>query len=213
MRHDIKPKLGMHSRLRQFIFCCISFSLPVISLWGQPYNYVFIQSSDRTAFYVRYNDQLHHSSASGFLYLTRLKQGDVFFRVGKTESLAMGQDILIKSLQRNSGFLLTKNDSDGWGLTDLKDANKTYSGVPVSTGEDPFGTLLAKVTQDSTVMSLGANEGGGQKKKERGVAVKSAVRQVSRTKSAKRYEYIFEVEGHEGRDTIQLIIERGNLKP
>ena len=149
--------------------CLISLFSFVFSLlsFGQQNHFIYLQTDNQQPFYIKYNNHIYSSSASGYLILSKLKDGIVDFSVGFPKSNLPEQKFQCTINNGDKGYLV-KNFSDrGWGLYDLQSSAIVYSGAggetktnnsglitsqPVT--DDPFANMLSKVTQDSTVKNV-----------------------------------------------------------
>jgi hypothetical protein len=158
----------------QKIFCLrfwmISFfvTLCITNGEAQVNHFVYLQTDNQQPFYVKYNNKVYSSSLSGYLILSKLKDGVVSFLMGFPKSNEEEQrfEYLIDKIDK--GFLIKKISGRGWGLYDLQNSAITYaiagqtSGLndPINnpatqqTANDPFANMLSKVTQDSTVKNV-----------------------------------------------------------
>ncbi|MEQ1800095.1 MAG: DUF4476 domain-containing protein, partial [Lacibacter sp.] len=118
-------------------------------------------------FYIKYNNRIYSSSASGYLILSKLKEGTVDFSVGFPKSNQPEQKFQCLLENADKGYLIKNFADKGWGLYDLQSSAIVYAGVTseiktnnpaVTTSQpvtdDPFANMLSKVTQDTTVKNV-----------------------------------------------------------
>jgi hypothetical protein len=158
----------------QKIFCfrvwMISFFVTLCFTSGkaQINHYIYLQTDNQQPFYIKYNNKVYSSSASGYLIFSKLKDGAVSFLMGFPKSDEAEQKFEYTIDKTDKGFVIKKFPGKGWGLYDLQNSAITYAtsqqttvpDVQVNnqqnqqTANDPFANMLSKVTQDSTVKNV-----------------------------------------------------------
>jgi hypothetical protein len=145
-------------------FLCFGFS----SLgFSQLSHYIYLQTDNQQPFYIKYNNRIYSSSASGYIILSKLKEGAVEFSVGFPKSDQPEQKFQVMPDNTDKGYLIKNFTERGWGLYDLQSSAIVYAGVSteikannpaVTTSQpvtnDPFVNMLSKVTQDTTVKNV-----------------------------------------------------------
>lgn len=128
-------------------------------------HFIYLQTDNQQPFYVKYNNRIISSSATGYLILSKLKEGVVDFTVGFPKSNQQEQQFQCTIDKSDKGFLIKNFNEKGWGLYDLQSSSVVYAAVKadpkintntVTTvpADDPFSNMLSKVTQDSTVKTV-----------------------------------------------------------
>lgn len=121
--------------------------------------FVYLQSEQEQPFFVKLNEKVHSSSASGYLILSKLKDSSYTINVGFPQNRWPEQRFAIDIKAKDHGFLLKNFGDRGWGLFDMqtlavqmsqttvnKEINNTVK-KPVSA----FTDILAKAADDSTL--------------------------------------------------------------
>jgi hypothetical protein len=146
-----------------FMICLIS------QVCSQLNHFIYLQTDNQQPFYLKYNNRIISSTASGYLILSKLKEGAANFSIGFPKSDQTEQNFLVLIDKADKGFLIKNFSERGWGLFDLqssavlyalkteqinqKNGNDTVAAIiPVT--DDPFANMLSKVTQDSTVKNV-----------------------------------------------------------
>ena len=135
--------------------------------FSQLSHYIYLQTDNQQPFYIKYNNRIYSSSASGYLILSKLKDGAVEFSVGFPKSDQPEQKFQCLLENTDKGYLIKNFAEKGWGLYDLQSSAIVYAGVTseiktsnpaVTTSQpvtdDPFANMLSKVTQDTTVKNV-----------------------------------------------------------
>ena len=148
-------------------FVLVTLLLAAVGMQAQAQlnHFIYLQTDNQQPFYVKYNNRIISSSATGYLILSKLKDGVVDFAVGFPKSDQQEQQFQCNIQQADKGFLIKNFNEKGWGLYDLQSSSVVYAAVKtdpkvntttVSTipANDPFSNMLSKVTQDSTVKTV-----------------------------------------------------------
>lgn len=144
-----------------FIACGLFMSAAVAQL----NHFIYLQTDNQQPFYIKYNNRIISSSASGYLILPKLKDGVVEFLVGFPKTNLEEQQFQCTIDKADMGFLVKNFNEKGWGLYDLQSSSIVYANVKtapatntqtstVPPANDPFSNMLSKVTQDSTVKTV-----------------------------------------------------------
>ncbi len=155
-----------NSFLKQIFFIVIAFSAVAQSTFGQLNHFIYLQTDNQQPFYIKYNNRIYSSSATGYLILSKLKNGPVEFAVGFPKSDQPEQQFKSVVDKADKGYLIKNFAEKGWGLFDLQTSMVFYALQPStlnngsshvvtqSVANDPFANMLSKVTQDSTVKTV-----------------------------------------------------------
>ncbi|WP_407522555.1 hypothetical protein PDL71_15145 [Lacibacter sp. MH-610] len=136
------------------------------SLVAQLNHFLYLQSDNNQPFYIRYNSKIISSTSSGYLILSKLKEGSVEIIVGFPQSKQPEQPFQINVDKTEKGYLIKNFGEKGWGLFDLQTAAVVYAASPAAVvqgnsttpatkpADDPFANMLSNVTQDTTVKNV-----------------------------------------------------------
>ncbi|HEX4957672.1 MAG TPA: hypothetical protein VFV46_05800 [Lacibacter sp.] len=136
------------------------------SLVAQLNHFLYLQSDNNQPFYIRYNSKIISSTSSGYLILSKLKEGSVEIIVGFPQSKQPEQPFQINVDKTEKGYLIKNFGEKGWGLFDLQTAAVVYAATPAAVvqgnsttpatkpADDPFANMLSNVTQDTTVKNV-----------------------------------------------------------
>jgi hypothetical protein len=90
------------------------------NLSAQEKHFVFIQSDAKQPFYVSVNGKLYSSTASGYLIIPKLADGNYNFTVGFAQNAFPEQTFNLAIQNKDLGFDLKNFNEKGWGLFNLQ---------------------------------------------------------------------------------------------
>lgn len=150
------------SRLVSLFIACGLFMSGALA---QLNHFIYLQTDNQQPFYIKYNNRIISSSASGYLILPKLKDGVIEFGLGFPKTTLEEQEFQCTIDKADKGFLVKNFNEKGWGLYDLQSSSVVYANVKAASvinaqtstvppANDPFSNMLSKVTQDSTVKTV-----------------------------------------------------------
>src|SRR5947207_3111064 len=148
----------MSNMKRILLFLC--FAVTVSMLYAQKIYFVYLQTENNDAFFVRMDDKLYGSSPAGYLILPRLKDSTYHFRLGfPGKDIDLDFSTTIKS--RDHGYLVKNFGEKGWGLFDLQSLSiqmsssnvKSAAGINNNSNApvNAFTDMLAKAADDPSL--------------------------------------------------------------
>lgn len=135
----------------------ISFFLSHVS--AQEKHFVFIQSDTKQPFYVSLNNRLYSSTASGYVIIPKLTNGNYNFSIGFAQNAYPEQSFSCIVQDKDLGYNLKNFNEKGWGLFNLQSLDITMA----STGGS---NLVAKALSENSNISAPAAVISFDKKKE-----------------------------------------------
>lgn len=139
-------------------------------LSGQQTHFLYLQSDNFQPFYMKYNNQVFSSSATGYLIMGKLVVSGLQIEIGWPQSNQPEQAFQLQLEHADKGFLIKHFSENGWGLYELQKSTIQYAlqnvdrengssgeGIAPSNGNAAFGNMLAWVTKDSTVTRVNKN--------------------------------------------------------
>ncbi|RXK57387.1 hypothetical protein ESA94_21225 [Lacibacter luteus] len=150
---------------RRFVSFVIICGLFTSGAFAQLNHFIYLQTDNQQPFYIKYNNRIISSSASGYLILPKLKDGVVEFALGFPKTNLEEQKFQCVIDKADKGFLVKNFNEKGWGLYDLQSSSVVYAQaktapetntqtITAPPANDPFSNMLSKVTQDSTVKTV-----------------------------------------------------------
>ncbi|WP_207495511.1 DUF4476 domain-containing protein [Aridibaculum aurantiacum] len=94
--------------------------LTTSSAFTQEKRFLFIQSENRQPFYVSINNKIYSSSASGYVIIPKLADGEYKFSVGFAKSEVPEQSFVYNINKKDVGLSLKNFGEKGWGLFNLQ---------------------------------------------------------------------------------------------
>ncbi|HSU50288.1 MAG TPA: DUF4476 domain-containing protein [Segetibacter sp.] len=104
-----------------FLFFCLNF------LSAQDRHFVFIQSDTKQPFYVSVNGKLYSSTASGYVIIPKLEDGNYNLTIGFAQNAFPEQTFSIPVQNKDLGFGLKNFNEKGWGLFNLQSLDITMA--------------------------------------------------------------------------------------
>jgi hypothetical protein len=90
------------------------------TVFSQRQYFIYLQTEPEQAFFVKMNEKIHSSTASGYLILSRLRDSSYTFSIGFPDNKWPEQKFMVDVIAKDHGFLLKNFGEKGWGLVDLQ---------------------------------------------------------------------------------------------
>src|SRR5688572_21913555 len=141
------------------LLLCILFVAGSISASTQKVYFIYIQSENEQPFFVKMDEKVHSSSATGYCILSMLRDSTYTFTVGFPQQKFPEQKYQVPIRSRDYGFLLKNFGEKGWGLFDLQTLavqmplieNKDASFRTEKKEVSAFTDILAKAADDPSL--------------------------------------------------------------
>lgn len=136
------------------------FLLAVITAGAQKVYFVYIQAETEQPFFVKMNDKVSSSTASGYIILSKLVDSTYNFSIGFPQNKWPEQQFSVALNKKDQGFLLKNFGEKGWGLFNLQTlavqmSNAGKASADVKTVEDKtvsrFTEILSKAADDPSL--------------------------------------------------------------
>ena len=134
------------------IFQLFFLLLATTALHAQQYYFAYVQTDNKQPFYVKVNDKLLSSSASGYVVIPKLITGNYTVTFGFPKEQFPQQTINLNIAAADAGFLLKDFGAKGWGLFNLETMqvamNNTAGNSTTATAvanDDVFSNTLSGV--------------------------------------------------------------------
>ena len=130
-----------------------------LSAFSQKIYFLYLQSENDQPFFVKMNEKIHSSNASGYLIIPRLHDSSYLFTIGFPENKFPEQKFAVDIKGKDRGYLLKNFGEKGWGLFDLQTLTIQMA-LPDKTGRvkteprddiSPFTEILAKAANDPSL--------------------------------------------------------------
>ena len=126
---------------------------------AQQYRFVYLQTDNKQPFYIRINEKLYSSSASGYVVIPKLSEGSQTLSVGFPKNEWPAQNLTINVGNKDMGFILKNFDNKGWGLFNLQSmevvTTSSETNAQSSTNKvikkDEFSNILAEVVNTPSI--------------------------------------------------------------
>jgi Domain of unknown function (DUF4476) len=207
----------------RFLFCCLLIVSTFLAK-AQQNRFIYIQTENKQAFYVKVDKKVYSSAASGYVIIPQLKDGNYNLSVGFPKNEWSEQTISCKVDKKDAGYMLKNFGEKGWGLFNLQTLEVLMSGPAASTAvntenkKDDFSNMLANAVNDSSIRKAEIVK-PVEKKEEPAQPVIAEVKSVQPVKaSSQTISRLLYINGKEGvqmvfsdivngkADTIRLLI-------
>jgi hypothetical protein len=126
---------------------------------AQKVYFIYLQTEDQAPFYVRMNDKVFSSVASGFLILPNLTDSVYNLNLGFANSTEPEAKFSVAIRQNDKGYIIKKFDNDlalfDFGDLSIVKANTVPKDNTVyETKSDPFSNVLSKAAGDPSIVKV-----------------------------------------------------------
>lgn len=112
------------------IFITISLLLlTAVSVSAQQLHFAYLQTDAHKPFYVVLNKKNYSSTASGYIILPKLQNGDYPVRIGFAKNENAEQEYLLQVKDNDQGLLIKDFGDKGWGLFNMQTMAVQYAGT------------------------------------------------------------------------------------
>ncbi len=135
-----------------------------LQTFGQQDYFVYVQTDNNQAFYLRSNNTVYSSTASGYCILSKLPDSTANVTIGFAKMVFPEQQFTIPVNHKDAGYLLKNFGEKGWGLFNLQtmavimNSNATQEKkspeINSSRKNDDFSLLLANAVNDTAVLYM-----------------------------------------------------------
>jgi hypothetical protein len=116
------------NKLYKIILLCTLFFVAVFNAFSQQNHFVYVQTENKQPFYIKLNKKLLSSSASGYLIIPKLQDGNYEFTIGFPKNEWPEQNVTCAINKKDAGYLLKNFGDKGWGLFNLQTMDVVMSG-------------------------------------------------------------------------------------
>lgn len=99
---------------------CIIFAAFFTKAFSQKVYFIYLQTENEQAFYVKLNEKVYSSSASGYVVLSKLRDTVYNFSIGFPKDQWPEQKFSVTINKRDNGYLIKNFGAKGWGLFNLQ---------------------------------------------------------------------------------------------
>jgi hypothetical protein len=134
--------------------CAIALLLVASSGYSQKIYFVYLQTENEQPFFVKMNEAVQSSSASGYLILAKLRDSTYNISIGFPQGKWSDQQFKLEIKGNDHGYLL-KNFGEKWGLFDLQTLGVQMSAASTSRSS---GAQSFEVSAFTEILSRAAND-------------------------------------------------------
>ncbi len=146
--------------MKQLLLYIIVFFSSLITS-AQKVWFIYLQTEPVRPFYVKVNEKVYNSSASGYLILSRLQDSTYTLKIGFSANTIPEQKFTLSVNRKDRGFLIKDFGEKGWGLFDMQsmtvimaEQNMQGANDKLKNGNDNvsgFTDILSKATNDPSI--------------------------------------------------------------
>ncbi|MFM6925239.1 MAG: DUF4476 domain-containing protein [Ferruginibacter sp.] len=152
----------MKGVLLRFCLTCFPVILFSLAARAQNFRFTYIQTEDQKPFYIKMGDHGIFSSASGYIIIPRLTEAMYKIAVGFPQSTLPKYLLTVDLKDTDAGFVIKKNDEQGWNIVDLQTMEPVTVEVQASSekseevikSNDEFARVLSEVVHDSSIRDI-----------------------------------------------------------
>ncbi|SRR6266498_1446937 len=143
---------------RTILICFLLLSATLLS--AQKIYFIYLQTESGEPFFIRMNDKLYSSTASGYLILSKLKDSTYNFKLG-FPGKNIDIDFTTSINKKDHGYLIKNLGEKGWGLFDLQSLglqmsafhqnNSSQSDNSSNSQVNAFTEMLSKAVDDPSL--------------------------------------------------------------
>ncbi len=143
--------------MKRFILCFLFFVI-LFTASSQKVYFVYLQSEQEQPFFVKMNDRVLSSTASGYLILSSLHDSSYNFIVGFPQNKWPEKSFSVSVNHKDHGFLLKNFGEDGWGLFDLQTSAVQMSSVASINKNDEVKSEKKDISVFTDILSKAADD-------------------------------------------------------
>src|ERR1051325_518473 len=126
--------------------------------FSQKIYFVYLQSEQQQPFFVRMNDKVFSSTASGYLILPKLYDSSYVFNIGFPGNKWPEQKFSVAINKKDHGYLLKDFADKGWGLFDLQTLATQMALPPEEKKSTTIKTEKKDVSEFTDILSKAADD-------------------------------------------------------
>lgn len=143
------------------ILLCLAFIGCTFLASSQKVYFIYVQAEPGQAFYLKMNEKVFSSTASGYLILSRLRDSTYSFSIGFPGNKWPDQRFTVTMEKKDHGYMLKNFGDKGWGLFDLQtlavlmavqsESNKEGARKTENKDASDFANVLSKAADDPSL--------------------------------------------------------------
>jgi hypothetical protein len=208
-------------QIKAIILLCFFCCNLLITLSAQQNRFMYLQSENKQTFYAKFDKKIFSSSASGYLIIPKLAEGNYNFKIGFPKNEFPEQSFNY-TITKDVGFIIKNFEEKGYGLFNLQSMAVVTASVEQQSVKQPIAEELADANikakiisnREDTVQQLPNTP----KPQIAEVVTASSIKKLSQSQNSEGINIVFADVSNQSIDTIQLFIPldvppQGNEKP
>jgi Domain of unknown function (DUF4476) len=136
----------------------LAFLIP-LGIQAQIPGVIYIQTENKQPFYVKMDNKLINSSATGYIILSKLNEDSNHLTIGFPENEWPELNVTVYIKEANAGYILINSVDRGWNMVGLQTKKTSVTGNELSSDQeleiisagDEFARILAEVVNDPSI--------------------------------------------------------------
>ena len=134
------------------------FLIASVTGYSQKIYFIYLQTEGEQPFFVKMNERVYSSSASGYLVLSRLKDSTYNFSIGFPQNKWPESKYSVTLNRKDHGFLVKNFGEKGWGLFDLQTLAVQMPVAQIGSREENMTVEEKEVSPFTEILSKAAND-------------------------------------------------------
>jgi Domain of unknown function (DUF4476) len=139
--------------MKKFIYTFYLSLFFSLNLTAQQNHFVYIQADNKQPFYVKLNDKVYSSSATGYIILSKLVENNYNLTIGFPKNEWAEQKLNLIVQKNDLGYLLKNFDEKGWGLVDMNTFQILYGNTQPATTKPSNAVAKANEVKEKLVVA------------------------------------------------------------
>lgn len=167
--------------------------------------FIYVQADNKQPFFVKVDDKVLSSSASGYIVIPKLSTGKYSLTVGFPKNIFPEQTLALTVGNADAGYLLKNFGDKGWGLYNIQTTELTMNGGAPQKSEDTDDAFTAALSgAANTTLTKPKKPAPNADLME--VVVSSVIEKISGTNTAEGSSMIYTDRTGSTIDTIRVFI-------
>jgi hypothetical protein len=146
-------------RMKKIYYTLMAFFFFPLYVAAQQDHFIYLQTENNVPFYIKTGSIVTSSSNSGYLIISKLKDGEYKMIIGSPRNEWPEQQVTYKVDNKDAGYLIKNFGNKGLGLYNLQTYNVVMaesvavdnSKPATQNNDNAFSNMLANVVNDSTI--------------------------------------------------------------
>lgn len=143
--------------MNKLLLCLLLATTSVVASSQKVY-FIYLQSESEQAFFVKMNEKIYSSTASGYLILSKLVDSTYTLNLGFPQNKWAEQTFTVTVNKNDHGYLVKNFGEKGWGLFDLQTLAVQMSSAGSAKMQNPSPSENKDVSAFTDILSKAADD-------------------------------------------------------